>query len=626
MHPSTSNITFTWGKYKGYTFQHVLHNNPSYLEWMRDTESVPSQWREAASLALEGKDVSHLPIAKTVSPQKKKADTKTTPIRVFRVSDKTAGLDMPYDPALVAKFKYEVDGRTWDKKKRQWQFPYTQLNKAINAFADQHLVLDDFSSKMREKLIERREKLDELRVLDDTDIDIPGLKKELYPYQRTGIRFVETAGGRALIADQPGLGKTAQAIGYAQYKDLKTLIVCPLSVVIGWQRQIKMFTGKDATVWTGDGREGKPSNQFHICHYDAVRKVIGNLQKMEFDFLVCDEATNLRNRNTLRAKSLLGSYKERRKYPGLKTKHVLFLTGTPVTSRPIEAYHLLSFLDKQRFNNFYHFVERYGGWRGEPARNLQDLHDRTKDVVIRRHKSLVQKELPPKQRNDLYVELTKAERAEYQNLLTNLFGRWMVEKPSVANMHPIQTFLIEKKLPRLFELIDEYLDNDRPLLIFSNYTDPLHRIAERYGDKAAILDGSMKKNERQNSIDRLVRGTAKVGCFSLLAAGMGIDELQHSIDTVVFLNMDWLPANHEQAEDRTHRIGQRSQVQVYYMICDGTIDEYMRDILREKQIIADMVVDGDVITPQNNKSFFKEFVRKIGTIGGVEIDVEKVED
>jgi SWI/SNF-related matrix-associated actin-dependent regulator 1 of chromatin subfamily A len=292
-------------------------------------------------------------------------------------------------------------------------------------------------------------------------------------------------------------------------------------------------------------------------------------------------------------------------------------------SRPIEAFSLLNFLDKERFNNFYHFVQRYGGWKGQAPMNLQDLHDRTKDLVIRRKKDQVLKELPNKQRNDLYVELNKDERKEYNELLRELFGKWKMEgKPSIKHMPKLQGFLIEKKLPRLIELIDEFLDNDKPILIFSNYIAPLKLLLEQYGHHAALLTGEMNRTERQETIDKLVNGQAKIGLFSLLAAGMGIDGLQHKIDTVVFLNCDWTPANHEQAEDRTHRIGQKSQVQVYYMLCDGTIDEYMRDILKEKQEVADMIVDGALVTPDRQKSYFKEFVNKLNSAYNERFNIE----
>jgi SWI/SNF-related matrix-associated actin-dependent regulator 1 of chromatin subfamily A len=136
----------------------------------------------------------------------------------------------------------------------------------------------------------------------------------------------------------------------------------------------------------------------------------------------------------------------------------------------------------------------------------------------------------------------------------------------------------------------------------------------------------MNSKDRQVAIDRLTKGEAKVGLFSLTAAGMGIDGLQHKIDTVIFLNCDWVPANHEQAEDRTHRIGQRGQVQVYYMLCADTIDEYMRDILKEKQQVADLVVDGALVTPERSKSYFKEFVKKLSSVYSEDISTKNLGD
>ena len=628
-HPSADRAIFTWGKYKGHTIGHVFNNNPSYLKWIINTVGIPTEWQEAAKLTLEGKDIGHLKIAKTnssISTTPKTSAVSTAKVSVVLVDSKKAAIIMSYNPTLTARFKYEIDGRVWNAKDHQWEFPSVHLPKVFALFGKENIKCGDDVLKKLSSLEERRVALDEIRKQEDDDIEIKGMKLDPFPYQKVGVRFIDRADGRCMIADAPGLGKTMQAIAYAQYKNLRTLIVCPLSVVPNWRKEIEKFTGKKSTVWTAKERDGKPGNQFHIVHYDAVGKIVGDLKKHEFDLLVCDEATYLKNRQTIRAKSILGSWKERRKFPGIKTKHCLFLTGTPVMSRPIEAFSLLSFLDKERFNNFYHFVERYGGWKGEGARNLADLHDRTKDLVIRRLKSQILTELPAKQRNDLYVELTTAEQKEYEKLLHEIFGKWKIEKPSIGHMPKLQNFLISKKLPRVIEMVDEYLDNDRPILLFSSYLGPLKELEKHYGKKAAILTGEMNSKDRQASIDRLVSGEAKVGLFSLMAAGMGIDGLQHVMDTVVFLNMDFVPANHEQAEDRTHRIGQKGQVQVYYMNCADTIDEYMRDILREKQAIADMVVDGALITPEKTKSFFKQFIRKINESFKQDIDIDFSEE
>ncbi len=616
IHQSAEHVVFTWGRFKGHSLAHAARSVPSYLEWMSKQVGLPEQWRTAAAKTLLGEDVSELDLPRTSNPAfsaNNIPQPSTGKVEVILIDKKTAAIIMPYDKQLLARFKYEIDGRKWNNDEKHWEFPMVHLAKVFTVFSNikcTQAVLDKV-----DELKSRRQDLDTIRSQEDTEFTITGMTLELYPYQKIGVQFVDRAGGRCLIADAPGLGKTAQAIGYAQLHNLKTIIVCPLSVVINWQREILKFTGKKSTIWDSKGYEGSLKNNFHIIHYDAVSKAAQWLREQNFDLLVCDEATYLKNRQTIRAKSILGSWKERRKYPGVKTKYSIFLTGTPVMSRPIEAFSLLNFLDKDRFNNFYHFVERYGGWKGETPRNLQDLHDRTKDLVIRRKKDEVLTELPKKQRNDLYVELSKDEQKEYGKLLQEVFGKWKMDgKPSVQHMPKLQGFLIDKKLPRAIEMIDEFLDNDRSILIFSNYLAPLKFLANHYGDKAALLTGEMKRDDRQASIDRLTSGQAKVGCFSVTAAGMGIDGLQKVIDTVVFLNCDWIPATHEQAEDRTHRIGQTAQVQVYYMICPDTIDEYMRDILKEKQQIVDLIVDGALVTPANNKSFFKEFVRRISGV------------
>jgi SWI/SNF-related matrix-associated actin-dependent regulator 1 of chromatin subfamily A len=627
MHPSLDDVIFTWGKYKGHTLGNVRRIAPQYLQWITTTKSLPEVWIEAAKRALVGDDVSDLKLPRTklsasAAPQ---VEEKTGPITVDLLDSKTAVIIMPYNKLIVEQFKYEIDGRKWNGEERRWEFPSVHLPKLKKLFPN--ATLSQSAEKLLGKLHERRQDLDEIRQLEDTDFEVKGLKLNLYPYQKVGVQFVDRAGGRCLIADAPGLGKTVQAIAYAQLHNLKALIVCPLSVVVNWQREIKKFTGKESTIWDSKTYDGHLRNQFHITHYDAVAKNNHWLRDQKFDLLVCDEATYLKNRQTIRAKSVLGSWKERRKYPGIKTKYTIFLTGTPVMSRPVEAFALLNFLDKERFNNFFHFTQRYGGWKGAAPMNLQDLHDRTKDVVIRRKKEQVLTEMPKKQRNDLYVEMSKDEVKEYNQLLKEMFGKWKMEgKPSVQHMPKLQGFLIEKKLPRVIEMIDEFLDNDRSILIFSCYIKPLKFLLEHYGDKAALLTGEMDRKDRQHTIDALTSKKAKVGLFSLRAAGMGIDGLQHVMDTVLFLDMGWLPAEHEQAEDRTHRIGQTNQVQAYYMICAGTIDEYMRDILKEKQEVADMIVDGALVTPDRQKSMFKEFVRRINSAYREHFDEENTTD
>jgi len=607
-HDSTFSATFTFGKHRGKTLGVVAMEDAAYLKWIARTDGMPEVWRQASSLALKGESVAHLSLSNS---HVELAEGSQKPVLAY-IDDFTIAVHFLPNHPLKERFKEEIDGRVWDGVNKRWKIPAVKIVKTVEIFGGTKQVIADAGVRELYRIEkERRDALDTIRTKSNSDINIPTLL-DLYPYQRVAVEFIDRAGGRAMVADAMGLGKTATAIGYAVYKNRRTLVVCPKSVKINWHREIRRFSGLDVCVWESSGPIGDIAAPFHVINYDVVDKHADALNKIGFDLLVCDEATYLKNRKSKRAKAVLGYWPERKVYPGIKTEEVVFLTGTPILNRPIEAYTLLNYLDKDRFNSWFHFTQNYGGYRNEPPRNLIELHQVTKDLIIRRLKSQVLTELPPKQRNDLLVELSPVEMRDYSKLIDKLFRKWGESgKPSVADMPAIQSFLVERKMPRVIEMIDELMDAGRSVLVFSCFIDPLHKLHAHYGKKSAMLYGAMNTSKRQITIDRLKTGDAKIGLFGLRSGGMGIDGLQHSIDTVIFLDQDWVPANHEQAEDRTHRIGQKNPVQIFYIICEHTIDEYMRQILLEKQDVIDKVVDGKLVSGTRSKNVFREFVRRI---------------
>ena len=632
-HKSTYNVVLSFGKYAGETLGSVADKDPGYLEWVAYKSTVSPLWKKACRCAINEQTVSDLILPKVrTSAQLKKArysSKKTDQRGIVLKNSRTAAIRFPFwEHVLRQQFKNTIDGREWKEAPiSAWEFPAVHLPKVVELFGIDTLKMSDDVMKRYLKEVKRRSDLDVIREEEDTAFNIP-MKLELFPFQKVGVKFVMRAGGRAMIADQPGLGKTAMGIGVALVYKAKTLIVCPKSVTLQWRKEIFKFTGKNSTIWSTQHTDGHGNNQFHIINYDAVRKRATELRKKGFELLICDEATNLRNRRTLRAITLLGGIHKKKvkkkvkgkektvtvqkKYPGIKTKNVLFLTGTPIWNRPIEVYHLLSFLDPDRFKNFWHFTRRYGGWKGSDPQNLDELHERTKDLIIRRLKKEVQPELPGKQRNDLHIQLDPVEWKEYTRLLDDLFENWRFNgKATVGTMPKIQGFLSEKKLARVIEIIDEYLNNDRSILLFSIYLDPLRKLKKRYGDQAEYLHGQLSTIQRQAMVDRLSKGQSKVGLISLRAGGMALDGLQHVMDTVLFLNQDWVPGIHEQAEDRADRMGQTEKVQVFYLLCEGTIDEDMRELLAEKQEIIDTVTDGSLVSMAHSRSTFKEFVKRL---------------
>jgi SNF2-related domain len=258
IHQSAEHVVFTWGRFKGHSLAHVARSVPSYLEWMSGQERLPEHWRIAAAKTLLGEDVGELDLPRTSNPTfsiNNIPQPSKDKVEVILVDKKTAAIIMPYDKQLLARFKYEIDGRKWNNDEKHWEFPIVHLPKVFTVFSNikcTQAVLD-----IVDELKNRRQDLDNIRSLeDDADFKIPGLKLPLYNYQTIGVKFVDRAGGRCLIADAPGLGKTVQAIGYAQLHNLKTIVVCPLSVVINWQREIKKFTGKESTIWDSKGYDG----------------------------------------------------------------------------------------------------------------------------------------------------------------------------------------------------------------------------------------------------------------------------------------------------------------------------------------------------------------------------------
>jgi len=172
LHQSANNAILTFGKFKGHSIAHVYYNNQSYLQWMIDTIGIPEVWKEAAKLTLRGEDISHLKIAKTNNPSVSHTTKTTTDtaVSIHLKDSKTAVVVMPYNPTLMAKFKYEIDGRKWNGDEKWWEFPAVHLPKAFNVFGAENVKCDEKVIKLLEKLKDRREDLDEIRVQETDDV------------------------------------------------------------------------------------------------------------------------------------------------------------------------------------------------------------------------------------------------------------------------------------------------------------------------------------------------------------------------------------------------------------------------------------------------------------------------
>jgi SNF2 family DNA or RNA helicase len=594
-HKSSYDIFFTFGKYgppRSYSLGQVAEINPGFLDWLIGANGIPMVWKEAAARTLQGLTVEALNLPRT------KAIPRTEVIQpemsAVNVDKGIVGVRFPKQDGMVAQLKYAIDGIHWVADDNNWQFPKEQIFSAVEFFGGTGKIIADAHVRAWYEAEDARKKtLSAIRKLDDIDLETPGLLHPLRSYQKVAIRFAEAAGDRWMDADDPGLGKTPTALAWALRKGGKTLVIVPKAVVDQWYDQIKKFVGVKACIWSATGVEGDIKSQIHVVNYDIVPKLAEKFRSMKFDNLICDEATKVKNYQSLRAKAIFGNWKERKEFPGLKIPRLCLLTGTPVLNRVMEYFTLLSFIDKKRFNNPQNFKARYE-ISTNPHR-LKELHDRAVELVIRRKKSVVATEIPKKSFNRLVLRMTDKQKIEYDEHLKALFGKWrQIGRPSAAQMPAIRRYLFDLKFDLITDTIDELLEAERPVIVFAVQKPHVERIAAHYGKNAAFIHAGVSSKARTKAKQDFIAGRIKVLVMTILTGGMGLDGLQEVCSDAVFTERWWTPGDHEQAEDRLNRIGQVNPTMMYYFTVQESCDEDMEVVLDEKRDIIERAVDGKV--------------------------------
>lgn len=201
---------------------------------------------------------------------------------------------------------------------------------------------------------EQHAAVDEVKQKKDTEMVVKGIKGEPYPYQKVGVEFLMASGGRAIIADPPGLGKSLQAIGYHTHAGFsRTLVVCPASVKFAWASEVRKWTNRSYAIIDAktDLSEIPSDTEFWIINYDIVRKHFDMLAKTRFDLLVADECHYVKNHQAIRTKAVRAL--------SLNIPHIVLLSGTPLLSRPVEMFTLLNMIDRRTWANWYEFTRRY---------------------------------------------------------------------------------------------------------------------------------------------------------------------------------------------------------------------------------------------------------------------------
>ena len=418
---------------------------------------------------------------------------------------------------------------------------------------------------------------------------------------------------RFILADDMGLGKTtATIIAALETGSKKILIICPASLKINWQREIENYT--DRPVYIAEGKKFSTESDFVIVNYDILKnfhsmekKGTSLLNQSEFELVILDEAHMISNPQAQRTKIINHFVKD--------IKRVWLLTGTPMTSRPMNYYNLLNIIESPVAQNWMAYAIRYcqgyqfmaGSrkvWNVTGASNLEELRDRTSKQILRRLKEDVL-DLPDKIISPVYLRLKSKEYEELMGEYYDWFDNKKDESSSLtvqfSKLMKVRKVIANEKTKQTIEFAENIIEQGKKVIIFTNFTDTLQTIYQHFGKQAVYLDGSCSKPHRQNAVDEFQENDKiKVFVGNLKAAGVGLTLT--AAEVVIMNDLSFVPAEHAQAEDRAYRYGQKSNVLVYYPLYENKIEGAVYDILnRKKEIIRTVMGDqqpenvGDVV-------------------------------
>lgn len=438
----------------------------------------------------------------------------------------------------------------------------------------------------------------------------------LKEYQEQGIeRLIQILHDRktAILADEPGLGKTAQAIHIAKWvmssldgtriaKDYKTLIICPASLKRNWKREIELWTKKDFTVSIIPEEPVKDS-QFIIINYDQLAKYEAKLLAREWNLIIFDEAHYIKSPTSARSKicaKLRGYYK-------------LALTGTPVLNRPKELIDMTWNLNPKMFQQggiagplkspfplymrFCAGKKGYFGWDFSGSSNLGDLRKILEWWMVRREKKDVLQELPPKIKQIIelgvkpsILPLLQEEQKEFALQVKKIgLEKAILQASKSTSRQGVGLAKVEESI----KVIKDILEEEQKVVVFAWHKEVIKQLfgaLAEYGVVTATGDSTLE--EREESIDAFQHNPeTRIFLGNIQAAGVGITLTAAS--TAVFVEATYVPGEIDQAIDRCHRIGQRDSVRALFLVLQGSIDKDILEILIRKQKIIQKVLTGE---------------------------------
>lgn len=480
---------------------------------------------------------------------------------------------------------------------------------------------------------------------------IEGLGGIPRPFQLRGVEFIDEVDCRALIADDPGLGKTVQALTWCQLhcKERPVLVVCPSAVKISWQRMAEIWLSKVNVQILESRTPYAITGDFVIINYDILVDWKDELKRHRFKVLIADEAHYIRNSSSKRTKA----FKAIAKY----FEKIIAMTGTPIENYPVEIYNIVNILNPKIFPNYYDFTKRFCDAKNDLySRNVKGVSNPeelyrilTKTVMIRRKKNEVLTDLPPK--NICVLPLELSNKKEYQEAemkfieyLSKKFNDDLskegiekelkayaklhkievnddldsddlqvihdtkIEKaksaPVLVQMNHLKQLAVKGKMKAVVEWIADFLESEEKLVVFTLNRFVITELLKHFPN-AVSLEGKTSKVNRQLAIDKF-QTDPKCNLFILNMDAGGIGITLTAASNVLNLQYPWTPGKLTQAADRVHRMTQLKQVTIWNAVGQNTIEEKIISVLSLKEKIITDVLDGG---KYDNSSIANEIIK-----------------
>lgn len=448
-------------------------------------------------------------------------------------------------------------------------------------------------------------------------------QKILREYQVTGVKWLYNIykcnlGG--ILADEMGLGKSIQFIYFIKQvlkekHDAKILIVVPTSLVYNWQNEFEKF-GKDLNYKVLYGNKSMREELLnHLDNYNILITTYGLIREdqdlytnLSFEIMALDEAQNIKNNNAMMTKAV----------KKINASCKIALTGTPLENSITELWSIFDFIMPGYLANIKKFNSKYS-IKDVDQDNINKLDNLKKQIapfILRRKKKDVLKDLPAKIENNIYVDLNEDQKKIYaaevektKRKIDELLKTSGFEK----SRFEILTLLIRlrqicispniifenyknesAKIEELVKIVKEVITNGHKILIFTSFKTALDLVQKRFKQEkisSYTIDGSVNSKKRMELVNKFNNDDTNTFLITIKAGGTGLNLT--SADVVIHLDLWWNPQVENQATDRSHRIGQKNNVEVIKIICKGTIEERILELQNKKKILVDNLIEDE---------------------------------